>query len=154
MMREVKLTQGKVAIVDHDDYDWLNQWKWSLSGRYVHRKAGKRTIYLHRLICGNPKGMVCDHINGDPLDNRRSNLRICHQKDNTRNSKLQKNNKTGFVGVSFLKSYGKFESYIHVNHKKINLGYFDDPIVAAKTRDIASIKYFGEFGRLNFPEEK
>lgn len=99
-MKTLPLSQGKVAIVDDEDYEQAAQFKWSATlnsrpGRkpkwYAHRKAyinGVRTtVYLHRFLTSCPDGFVVDHINGDSLDYRRSNLRICTQAENLRNIK-------------------------------------------------------------------
>lgn len=92
--------------------------------------------------------MVVDHINGDIYDNRRSNLRITTQKNNSRNVKLAKNNKTGVTGVSLLPS-GKYKSRICVNSKDISLGVFKSFDRAVLARKIAEKRYFGEYVRKN-----
>lgn len=91
-MKQIKLTQGKVALVDDADYDWLNQWNWYAKrpwyGGHFYaargpRKNGKRTtVYMHRLITNCPRDYEVDHINADTLDNRRANLEIVTKKQN------------------------------------------------------------------------
>ena len=76
-MKKIKLTQGKYAIVDDEDFAYLNQWRWYYHNNYaVHTNKNKSRIYMHRFILNTPKKMFSDHINGNGLDNRRSNLRI------------------------------------------------------------------------------
>src|SRR5574343_411505 len=109
-MKEIQLSQGKVAIVDDEDYDYLNQWKWYAAERKCGiwyatrniRKDGKvRIIPMHRVILNTPKGMDTDHINGDGLDNRRSNLRSCTHMENicNPNRSLSPTKSSRFKGV-------------------------------------------------------
>ena len=111
-MKEIQLTQGKVALVDDEDYEYLNQWKWYANewkgGKlYAVRNVRKNKQYIgyesmHRLLSSNKdKKLVTDHINGNTLDNRKSNLRICTISENTKNRQIQKNNKSGFKGVRY-----------------------------------------------------
>lgn len=90
MTKEIQLTQGKVTLVDDEDYEWLSQWKWcAKDGRngnfYAFRASKNKSTYMHRLILDTPKGKVTDHINGNGLDNRRINLRICSYRENSHN---------------------------------------------------------------------
>lgn len=129
-MKELVLTKGKVALIDDEDFEYLSQWKWSFDGRYAVRGQkinGKRkTIRLHSFLMQTPIGMDTDHINGDKLDNRKSNLRICTKSENMFNRKIQKNNKSGHVGVFFNKKHKKWQSTIKKNGKNIYLGLFYD----------------------------
>lgn len=89
-MKEIQLTRGKVAIIDDDDYDRVSTFRWNWDSRYAKRTVwfnGKcKTIMMHSFIMGCPmKGLVTDHINRNKLDNRKSNLRICTQKENMDN---------------------------------------------------------------------
>ena len=95
-----------------------------------------------------------DHINGNRNDNRRSNLRICSAKENTRNQKLRSNNTTGYKGVSYDQRRKKYIASITVDYKSKFLGYFSDPIEAALKYDQAAILLFGEYARPNFMEER
>lgn len=158
-MEEILLTRGKVALVDDEDYEWLNQYKWSanyIGGKFYAVRSGprpqKETIYLHRVVMGTPKGMDVDHINGDGLDNRRSNLRLSTHTENLQNQRKRPNNTSGFKGVSWKKQDGKWRARITVNGKAVALGHFDDLEEAALAYDKAAIEHFGEFARLNFPE--
>lgn len=157
MVKEIQLTQGKVALVDDADYEWLNQWKW-----HAEKKHGiwyaKRSLYtngkqinikMHSLILGTPKGMQSDHKDGDGLNNQRYNLRVCTYAENQHNRAIRIDSKSSvFKGVSHYK-YG-WRVSIKVNYKSINVGYFKDETEAAKAYDQAAIKYFGEFANLNF----
>lgn len=92
---------------------------------------------------------IIDHINNNPLDNRKSNLRIVTARQNSMNCKSRKGS-SKYIGVSFDKKSKKWKAQIRPNGKQIYLGRFDDEIEAAKVRDIATKKYFGEHGKLNF----
>jgi hypothetical protein len=125
MMKEIALTQGKVALVDDADYGWLNQWKWTLTIHlhtcYAYRMKwdGRRNrhISMHRLITGAPKGQECDHINGNGLDNRRSNLRVCTHLINSRNRHWRVDGHRP-QGVSYRSSTKKWIAYLAVNRKR------------------------------------
>jgi hypothetical protein len=159
MAKEIQLTQGKVAIVDDDMYDYLMQWKWFASkqkndkfyvGRSIPVSKNKQTIiYMHRFIMKPNKGMVIDHLDGNPLNNQKNNLRICTNAENTRNSKININNKSGYKGVSYQENRNNYRAQIEFNNKKINIGDFIDPIDAAKAYNAAAVKYHGEFANLN-----
>jgi hypothetical protein len=159
MSKEIKLTKGKVAIVDDEDYEWLNQWKWyarESSGNWYasRREAGGRCekralIHMHRLILGAESGQYPDHINHNGLDNRRENLRISTHSLNLANQRLQKGRSSRYKGVCFHKKRQNWIAGIKINQKRINLGYFPTETYAAKAYDNAAIKYFGEFAFTN-----
>ena len=131
-MPKIALTKGKFAIVDDEDYEYLNQWKWTfLNTGYVMRriqKKGHKTKYIlmHRLILNTPKGMITDHINRNRLDNRRENLRICTPSQNLCNTNLRKDNTSGHRGVYWYKPYSKWMVICTINSKSKFLGYFED----------------------------
>jgi hypothetical protein len=159
MAKEIILTQGKVAIVDDEDFDYLNQWKWYASkDRYKFyavrnitiSKGKQKSISMHRLISNNINTkMHTDHLNGNGLDNRKINLRICTHSQNLMNSKLRKDSTSGFKGVTYCKRNNKYASVIKLNRKLIWLGYFIDPIDAARAYNDAALKYHGEFAHIN-----
>lgn len=146
-MRLIKLTQGFFTKVDDEDYAWLNQWKWQVARRngvnYACRSIGKRLLLMHRVILGAKKGEYTDHRNRDGLDNRRENLRLCTQSENLRNRRLQKNNTSGFTGVSQIRN--KWRAEIWLNCKKIALGIFDNIEDAIQAHEEATKEYFGKF---------
>lgn len=160
-MKKIQLTKGMFTLVDEEDYDMLNKHRWWAcngngiwyAGRTARDVNGKRiTILVHREIMNVPLGMEIDHRNRDGLDNRRCNLRICSHSQNQKNRKIQKNNKSGLVGVSWNKQHKKWEACVH-NGKSIHLGLFDDKIEAAHAVDKKAKEFFGEYAVLNFPEE-
>lgn len=148
----------KVAIVDDDDYERFLGHKWFLLpiGYAVRAiKSGKRDgrkIYMHREVMGFPEKQV-DHRNGNKLDNRKSNLRVCTGSQNLANQGLTARNKTGFKGVCWHKPSKKWMSCIQVKRKTIYLGLFLTKVDAARAYDEAAREYFGEFAWLNFPRE-
>jgi hypothetical protein len=149
-MKTIELTQGKYAMVSDADYDYLNQWKWFAvycDGWYAARKEGTHTIYMHRQIMSAPRRMQVDHKNGDGLDNRRVNLRVCVIAENQRNSRRRRDNRTGYKGVSPYR--GKYRAQIQVNGKNIYLGCFPTPERAAIAYDLAAETHYGMFARLN-----
>lgn len=156
-MKYIPLTQGKFAIVDDEDYEELSKYKWHLSklSIFYARKTRKyesgkfSTISMHRYLLNAQKGMFVDHINGNGLDNRRSNIRICTQKENNRNMRIGKKNKSGYKGVSWATDAQKWRAFIYVEGKNINLGRFSDKEAAAGAYNEAAKKYHGEFASLN-----
>ena len=153
-IRFIPLTRGKYAVVDREDYEYLSQWKWYCSTRGYARRAeypnGKqRFIHLHRIVAFTPEEMEVDHINGDTLDNRKSNLRNCFHYQNSYNKKLSKKNTSGYKGVSWYPKYQKWVAQIAYKRKGYTLGYFERKEEAALAYNIAAKKYFGEFARIN-----
>ena len=158
MAKEIQLTQGKVAIVDDEDFDYLNQWKWFANNHngkfYVGRsitvsKNKKIRIYMHRFIMKPEKVMVIDHLDSNPLNNQKNNLRICTHAENMRNSKINTNNKSGYKGVSFQENRNNYRASIKFNNKTINIGNYIDPIDAARAYNEAALKYHKEFAHIN-----
>ncbi len=123
-----------------------HKWSWSLRNSVVKDKGDK----LHHLIMGKPpEGMVIDHINRDPKDNRKANLRIVTLHQNAQNISKQKNNTSGFRGVWYRKDLKKWQADIKVNYKKLYLGIYKSKEEAALAYNEAAIKYFGEYAVLN-----
>lgn len=154
-MKTINLTKGAVAIVDDEDYEELNKFKWQLHSegyavREIWNPGGKRKrVRMHRVIMNTPEGMDTDHRNGNRLDNRKENLRICTRQQNLRNSFVGSNNTTGYKGVAFHKFSGLYHATINVDKKQKSLGYHKTPQEAAKAYNDAALKYFGEFAKLN-----
>lgn len=156
-MRNIPLTQGKVAIVNDGDYSVLSQFKWFAQYNdgnwYAMRntqKDGKiRLVSMHRQILGDPQNMQIDHADGDGLNNIRSNLRICTNAQNSMNRR-KLISRSGFKGVRWCCTAGKYRAQIVLNSRHIHLGYFTDKLKAAKAYDIAARRLFGKFAFTNF----
>jgi hypothetical protein len=159
MAKEIQLTQGKVAIVDDEDFDYLNQFKWLArksrnnnyyAGRYFYiKKCHRIYISMHTDIVKPNKNLMIDHVNNNGLDNRKINLRLCTNAENMRNRPLYKNNSSGFKGVNWNIKSKKWYAYIRNNKIMYNLGTFTDPKLAARAYNDAALKYHGEFANLN-----
>ncbi len=159
-MKEISLTQGKVALVDDGDYEYLNQWKWFAhkyknNKWYAERSEGwgvfEKKIRMHRIITNAPTGMEVDHKDNNGLNNQRQNLRVCTKSQNIANTNKIANTTSKFKGVSWRSDSKKWKAQIEVNKKAINLGSYSDPEEAARVYDDAATKYYGEFAKLNFP---
>ena len=135
-MKRIQLTQGKYTIVDNEDFEYLNQFNWHFDGFYAGRNIrvnnNKTRIRMHREVAKTPKGYVTDHLNGDKLDNRKGNLKICTQSENQKRMKKFTTNKTGVSGVHWDKSRQKFLASKCFNGKRTNIGRFDSLIKAKK----------------------
>jgi len=165
-MKEIPLSQDRVALVDDADFEWLNQWQWGYQRRsdttrtYALRRVGhlksQRTIYMHRMILGlrHGDGVVSDHVNGNGLDNQRHNLRRCTHAQNLWNQRPQTRPKTSrYKGVHWYRNYQKWRAQIRHNGKCIHLGYFASEDVAAHEYNLAAQRLFGEFALLNVIDE-
>lgn len=151
-MKEIKLNKGFVTQVDDEDFDFLNQWRWHYNKSCVKRtirlgKTFKHIIMARLLLNANDSSLVVDHIDGNPLNNSKMNLRICSPNDNNKNLSKHKDNTSGYKGV--VKKGNKWRAKIGVNRKHILLGYYSSKEEAARAYNEAAIKYFGEFARLN-----
>lgn len=158
-MKEIKLTQGKFAIVDDSDFEYLNQFKWYYSCGYAQRslpRNGKSQDkkLMHREIIEMSKAIEkdieIDHINHNKLDNKKENLRVCTHAENLQNKSNYKNNSSGFRGVTKYKN--KWLAKIARNKKTVFIGYFEDVIEAAKAYDTKALEYYGNLANLNFPK--
>lgn len=161
MAKEIPLTQGKVAIVDDADFEWLSQWKWCYhrdrAGRGIaDGKGSAKMHFMHNYIMQPPPGFVVDHIDNDPLNNQRSNLRICTQAENLRNRRgFSTKSSTSFKGVFPVKKskIRPWRATIKLNGKSIHLGSFPTAEAAAIAYNEAALKYHGEFAHLNIIEQ-
>ena len=154
--KEIPLTQGKVAIVDSDDFERLSKYNWFArkDGRLnrdfrAMRTKNYHTISMARVIMNAPEGMLVDHINHDTLDNRKQNLRICTKGDNNRNNIIRKDNKSGYKGVSWNKKDRVWRAQIAVNGVQTYIGSFGTAEKAAEAYNKKAKELFGEFCVLN-----
>ncbi len=149
-MKVIRLNKGKKVFVDDDDYKFLSQWKWRMNTGYAARRSQVEGcpswIFMHRLIMGFPKSQV-DHINGNRLDNRRSNLRVCTIAENHRNNKVKPYKL--YKGISKT-PHGTWRATITFKEKCYHLGTFDNPHIAALMYDFWATYLFGEFAYPNF----
>ena len=165
MTKEIKLTQGKATLVDDADFEWLNQWNWTTSNvedkhyaiRNDYKSKGRNNLVrMHRVIMGDRcKGLDVDHIDGDGLNNQRSNLRACTRAENLRNRRKPKMNKEKYMGIQTYKGKRKttYRAIIGHNGKVYHLGMFPTPEDAARKYDEKAREFFGEFARTNFPDQ-
>lgn len=163
-MKEIQLTQGQVALVDDDDFERVSQFKWHAHFNRTYANGGcfiatrsfrlfgkPRKRYMHRFIMGAQKGEIIDHIDGNPLNNQRSNLRFASRSGNGANnaSLLPKHNTSGLRGVSWNKQKKKWTAQIKVSGKQKYVGAYAYSYDAAKAYNEAAKKYHGEFATLN-----
>lgn len=145
-MKKLKLTQNKFALVDDEDFEFLNQMKWFFNlknkqssgyaqrNKYLGSKKYK-TVYMHREIMKARDGQEVDHINGNSLDNRKSNLRLVSHAINMRNRKSVPNTTSIYVGVHLHKLTQKWRAQIKINNKVVSLGLFKTQELAREARD-------------------
>jgi hypothetical protein len=160
-MKQIPLTQGKFALVDDQDYEFLMQWKWCANKNHktFYGVRGfwnclkQITVQMHRVIAKRMgldiKDKKVDHIDRNGLNNCRGNLRIATNSQSQANRNKRKNNISGYIGVSEHKCRNNWHARIQVNGNDISLGYFTNKKDAAKAYNKAALKYFGEFARLN-----
>jgi len=155
-MREIPLTQGKVTVVDDEDYEYLNQWKWqawkppnSPRNYYAIRKhqrnGEQKIIRMHHVLLPLLKGMQTDHIDGDSLNNRRSNLRRCTYAENQYNRHPDINTSSEYKGVSWNKNARKWQVYCGGSY----CGLYANEEEAARKYDYMARLRYGKFARLN-----
>lgn len=156
-------------LVDDIDYD-LKQFSWTI---ITHESKSKQVMrgesiggrqclhnsyYLGRIIAEriglNIEDKDIDHIDRNGLNNQRHNLRICTSSQNQCNSKIRKDNTSGYRGVYYEFNRDKYQSYVNINNERVNMGRFDTAEEAAIARDLGALKYHKEFVSLNFPEMK
>lgn len=159
-MKEIKLTQGKVALVDDEDYEWLSQWRWIAHVQrghiwYANRRRWKHEVYdggvilgMHRAIMNAPVGMQVDHINGDGLDNRKSNLRLCTSLENHFNLRKIKPATSKYKGVC-VSPEGYITAYGYRDDRTVYIGRFKTEEDAALAYNEFALRIRGEFARLN-----
>lgn len=151
----------KIFFIDGEDLEKIKGYKW-IPRRYKNKSIfyintytkENNSLLLHRLIMDFPEGMVVDHIDGNPLNNQKSNLRVCSKAQNTRNRKKPSTGLTSkYKGVHLFKRDNKYIAKIGINDLRKYLGIYDNESDAAIAYNEAAIKYHGEFARLNIIEE-
>jgi hypothetical protein len=156
-MAMIELTQGHITQIDDCMYEYLSQWKWTFDNGYAIRssvKDGKPIkIHMHRVIINCSEGMVCDHIDGNKLNNKRENLREVSQQQNLLNrSKRNTECSSRYKGVSWNKQRQKYSAYIYINGSRKFLGYFSDENLAAEEYNKNAIEMHGVYAKLNIIE--
>ncbi len=155
-IRRIPLTRGKFALVDAANFEWLKQHHWSCRGGgnpYAARFEKGKIVWMHREIMHTPEGMVCDHIDGNGVNNLCANLRNCTRADNVHNLSKAAHGSSIYKGVFRIKGTDKWAAKICHQGHRYWLGTFDEEAQAARAYDRKAVELFGEYARLNFPEE-
>jgi len=151
-MKEINITKGQRTLVDNKDYEILmkHRWRCDVNG-YAVRTTRNGIIKMQHFLIEGRNELCVDHINGNRLDNRRSNLRLCTKIENSRNRKVGKNNTSGYKGVIFFPKNPKkpWRVQISVNGIKKHIGYFKNKVEAAVAYNSKAIELYGDFARLN-----
>ncbi len=159
-MKKIKLTQGQFALVDDEDYERVNKYKWTASYskqsnsyvalRGIKKSLGKRKhVLMHRFIMNAPKGRVVDHIHHNTLDNRKQELRTCTQSQNCMNARKTPSKSSKYKGVSWHKTIKAWFAHIYIDGRNKYIGYYKTENQAALAYNKAALKYFGEYSYLN-----
>lgn len=146
-----KYGKGKFVLVDEEDFTELSKYKWYgrlHKGKYLYAARDLATIRMHRVITDAPKGMVVDHINHDTLDNRKTNLRVCTNAENSRNSHVKKT-VSGYKGVYPVTRSNSWQAVVTVGYKRVYLGIFGTREEAAIAYNKSALEHHGRFAHLN-----
>jgi|SRR5690606_26680707 len=150
----IPLTRGKFAKVDNEDFDKVRGFNWYYNKHGTGYATNSHLGPMHRYITNTPKGMVVDHINHDTLDNRKSNLRICTQLQNSANQRPYENSSSKYKGVSWDSENNKWRATIRWGGVSKCLGRYETEEEAGVAYDLEAIHRQGDFAYLNFPEKK
>lgn len=142
------------TIVDDDIYEEIGFEEWGAAEThegcwYAVCRINEENIYLHRYILGNSDNKLIDHVDGNGLNNLRSNLRFCSPQQNCFNRAGNKASTSGFKGVCWASRDKRWKAQIQINGKNQHLGQFTEEIEAAKAYNQAALKLFGDFARIN-----
>lgn len=153
-MKEIPLTQGRVALVDDEDYEELNKYKWFLISTprncYAARRERVHIVYMHRQLLGVTDSLEVDHIDHDGLNNQRNNIRLCTTRQNNHNSRAKSTSTSQYKGVTWYKAYSKWKATIRYGKEHLFLGYFQQEEDAARAYDQMARRLHGEFAYTNF----
>ena len=165
-MKTIELTQGKVALVDDEDFEWLNGYNWSLSvdqngafyaqNAHLTYKNKTGTMSMHRFVMRLDwyDGKQVDHRDHNTLNNQKGNLRVCTNQQNQFNKKSWKNASSRFKGVSFEAGRNKWGAMIRIDGKSTRIGRYNTELEAAKAYDDMAEIVQGEFAYFNLPEKR
>lgn len=161
-MKEIQLNHSRpcknmgkyVALVDDEDFEYLNQWKWCVAKsansfyavRTISIDGKRRHLGMHNAVL---KGKGIDHVDNNGLNNQKSNLRFCTVSENAMNNRKQENTSSVYKGVTFEKRVKKWKATIQINGKSFYLGHFTSEVEAAKAYNAKAIALFCEFANLN-----
>lgn len=139
-------------LLDREDEHLFGECNWYISPQGYVTSGGNtnllfKDLLLHRVVLGAKKGQFVDHINGNKLDNRRQNLRLCNQSQNGANTKMRKNNTSGYKGVTWITTANKWKAQIMINRKMYNLGLFGAPEEANLAYKTRALLEWGEFAK-------
>jgi len=161
----IPLNHRKYAVIDAEDalriapYRWHAQCRdgiwFAARGEWVGQGAGAsvRTVWMHRVILDAPPGVGVTHRNGDGLDNRKTNLRLCTRQQRGAKRRRNRNNTSGYRGVSYDAHSGRWKGVLRHGGRYLSLGYFATPEEAARAYDAAAREAFGEFAYRNIPAD-
>jgi hypothetical protein len=148
----IHLQDGASTIIDTADYHLVSNRRWCKDNEgYVSSSWPRPAVRMHAVILGTPKGTRTDHKDHDGLNNRRSNMRLASAAQNAANMETPQHNTSGFKGVSWHKSRGKWRAYAKKDRRQIYLGYFINLEDAARAYDTKAIELWGPFAKLNYP---
>jgi hypothetical protein len=159
-MKKIKLANSDhYTLVDDEDYEKFKKYPWRKSQHgyaIICKAVNKRskTFHLHREITNAPEGLYVDHINGNPLDNRKENLRLVTHSQNMFNVKNYVTNKSGYKGVSWHSVRNKWRARLHFKGSEIHIGLFDSKEEAALAYNKKAMEMYGEYARLNVINER
>lgn len=161
LARLVPVWNGFTALVDETDAEEMMHFAWHVSKGYrtkyarskIRDSAGRwLSVSMHRMIMKSPVGIEIDHINGNGLDNRRSNLRFATHSQNAAYSGLRITNQTSYKGVHFRSDRGYFRMTVRCGSERIRRNGFSNAEEAARAYDEEALRLFGDFAVLNFPK--
>ncbi len=155
--REIELTQGKIAIVDDEDFKLVSDYKWHANQdrntwyalTNIKKNGKRRTLRMHQLILDIPEDMQADHIDHDGLNNSRCNLRLVTHQQNNFNRKSNECSSSQYKGICWINLRQKWKAQIKIDGENKHLGYFANGKDAAQAYNKAALKLFGEFAYLN-----